>query len=70
MDTCRNCLNCNKDISSIMGQFCSTKCSEEWQDKNQKCSKCNNDLNLLEDQYTIKQSQVYCQNCSHDVIVN
>lgn len=68
MDTCENCLNCNKDISSIMGQFCSTTCSEEWQEKNQSCKKCGKDMNLVEDQYTIKQNQVFCQICGHDVI--
>jgi hypothetical protein len=55
-------------MSSIMGQFCSDDCSEKWQEKNQSCKKCGNDLNLLEDQYTIKQNQVYCQSCGHDVL--
>jgi len=65
VDTCRNCINCNKDISSIMGQFCSEKCSEEWQERNQKCKKCSKDMNLLEEQYTISQNGVLCQICQH-----
>lgn len=65
MDTCRNCINCNVNIESIMGQFCSEKCSVEWQDKNQKCIRCEKDMNLLEEQYTISQSGVLCQVCEH-----
>lgn len=65
LDTIRNCINCNKDITTIMGQFCSEKCSEEWQDRNQKCSKCEKDMNLLEEQYTISQKGVLCQVCGH-----
>lgn len=65
MDSCRNCINCNKDIESIMGQFCSEKCSNQWQEKNQKCSECNKDMNLLEEQYTISQSGVLCGVCEH-----
>jgi DNA-directed RNA polymerase subunit RPC12/RpoP len=48
-----------------MGQFCSEKCSEEWQDKNQKCIRCEKDMNLLEEQYTISQNGVLCQDCQH-----
>lgn len=68
MDTCELCLNCNKDISSIMGQFCSSQCSEQWQEKNQSCKKCGKDMNLVEDQYTIKESQVFCETCGHDIL--
>lgn len=51
-----------------MGQFCSEKCSEEWQEKNQKCEKCDKDMNLLEEQYTISQSGVMCEVCEHGSI--
>lgn len=65
MDTCKNCINCNKDIELIMGQFCSEKCSSEWQDKNQKCVRCEKPMDLLEEQYTISQSGVLCGVCEH-----
>ena len=66
MDTCRNCINCDKDIQSIMGQFCSEKCSNEWQEKNQKCLRCEKPMDLLEEQYTISQSgSVLCNTCEH-----
>lgn len=65
MDSFRICINCDKDIESIMGQFCSEKCSNEWQDKNQKCIRCEKDMNLLEDQYTVSQSGVLCVLCQH-----
>jgi len=60
------CLNCKKDVSSILGQFCSTKCSEEWQDKNQKCYKCDKEINLLDGQYTITTTGVLCFECGHE----
>jgi len=65
VDTCRNCINCNVNIESIMGQFCSEKCSNEWQEKNQKCSDCKKDMNLLEEEYTVSSNQVLCQSCNH-----
>ena len=65
MNTCRNCINCNKDIELTLGQFCSEKCSNEWQDKNQKCIRCEKDMNLLEEHYTISQSGVLCAVCEH-----
>lgn len=65
METCTTCINCKSDITLIMGQFCSEKCSEEWQDKNQKCIRCEKDMNLLEEQYTISQNGVLCQDCQH-----
>ncbi len=48
-----------------MGQFCSEKCSEQWQEKNQKCSECHKDMNLLEEEYTVTSNQVLCQSCNH-----
>ena len=65
MDTCKNCINCNKDIELIMGQFCSEKCSNEWQDRNQKCVRCEKPMDLLEEQYTISQTGVLCGVCEH-----
>ena len=64
----KNCLNCNNEIQ-LVGEFCSDKCSDIWQAKNQKCSKCHKDLNLLEEQYTIKRdgemALVLCEICGH-----
>lgn len=62
-----NCLNCKKLIENILGQFCSEKCSEEWQEKNQECSQCKRQLDLLEEEYTVNNSQqVLCQRCGHN----
>ena len=49
-----------------MGEFCSETCSEQWQEKNQKCSSCNKELDLLQEEYTVTSSQqVLCQTCNH-----
>ncbi|NIS95663.1 MAG: hypothetical protein GTN97_07115 [Nitrosopumilaceae archaeon] len=58
-------MNCKKDTTTILGEFCSDTCSEQWQDKNQKCKSCGKDMNLLEEEYTIKQNGVLCKNCGH-----
>jgi len=64
----KKCLNCEKQID-LVGDFCSDLCSEIWQSKNQSCSKCHKDLNLLDEEYTIKKdgekSLVLCQTCGH-----
>jgi len=65
VDNYRHCINCNKDIETIMSDFCSEKCSEEWQEKNQKCSECKKDMNLLEEPYTVSSNQVLCEICDH-----
>jgi len=62
------CLNCQKELDSL-SEFCSDKCSEEWQSKNQTCSNCEKEMNLLEEEYTIKhngeKSIVLCLKCGH-----
>jgi len=64
----KSCLNCNKEIQ-LVGDFCSDTCSEWWQAKNQSCSKCHKELNLLDEQYTIKRdgqmALVLCESCGH-----
>lgn len=67
------CLNCEKEIE-LLSQFCSTECSDEWQSKNQTCSKCEKQMNLLEEEYTIRRDGdkaiVLCQTCGHGGYVN
>lgn len=67
------CINCEKEIN-LLSQFCSEKCSDEWQSKNQSCNKCEKEMNLLEEEYTIrrngKNTIVLCQTCGHGGYMN
>lgn len=67
------CLNCGEEIK-LLSQFCCESCSDEWQSDNQTCSKCEKQMNLLEEEYTIRRngdkSMVLCQTCGHGGYVN
>ena len=61
------CLQCKKEID-LVGDFCSEKCSDEWQVLNQKCSTCEKEIDLLEDEFKIKnngeqESKIFCIPC-------
>jgi hypothetical protein len=66
----KNCLNCKKEID-IVGDFCSTKCNDDWQANNQKCIRCGKTINLLEDEFKIENNktqdpQMVCLECHND----
>jgi predicted nucleic acid-binding Zn ribbon protein len=42
----KHCLNCKQEID-LVGDFCSEKCSNDWQAQNQKCATCSNVQNPL-----------------------
>lgn len=67
------CINCGEEIK-LLSQFCSEKCSDEWQSKNQTCNKCEKEMNLLEEEYTIRRNGdktvVLCQTCGHGGYMN
>jgi hypothetical protein len=37
----------------LVGDFCSEKCSDDWQALNQKCSVCGHAIDLLEEEFKI-----------------
>lgn len=49
----KRCLQCKKEID-LVGDFCSEKCSDDWQLLNQKCSTCGKDIDLMEDEFKIR----------------
>lgn len=66
----KNCLNCKKEID-IVGDFCSTKCNDDWQANNEKCLRCGKTINLLEDEFKIENNgtqdpQMMCLECWTD----
>ncbi len=55
----------------MVGDFCSTKCNDDWQANNQKCLRCGKTINLLEDEFKIENNgqqdpQMMCIDCHND----
>lgn len=66
----KNCMNCQKEIDMV-GDFCSTKCNDDWQAKNEHCIRCGKGIDLLEDEFKIENNgtqdpQMVCITCWHD----
>lgn len=63
----KHCLQCKKEID-LVGDFCSEKCSNDWQALNQKCGKCGNTIDLLEDDFKVENNgeqepKIICITC-------
>lgn len=69
----KHCLNCKQEID-LVGDFCSEKCSNDWQAQNQKCATCSKPIDLLEQEFKIQNNgeqepKIICISC-YDLVNN
>jgi len=62
----KHCLNCKIEID-LVGDFCSTRCNDEWQLLKQNCITCKKEIDLLEDEFKIindgQDPKMMCKTC-------